>query len=93
MVLGIREKKVCSSLLVLLSTIFLLSCDAKTPQASYSSCLFTWGVFEENIGKAHNSSGTDKIYYAQLADMNVSLLLGKGCCKYNDTCPAAVLDK
>lgn len=60
------------------------------PQASESACEFLWSTFKDNMQTAQYSEGTDKIYYAEIAHMNLTTLLLRGCCKYDDTCPAAI---
>jgi hypothetical protein len=79
-----------------MTMLFLTGCDewmpAKTRQASLESCQFTWGVFKEQMNEAKYAEGIDKIYYAQMGQMNLSTLLAKGCCNYPDTCPAAITE-
>lgn len=62
----------------------------KNPQASLDSCKFLWDSFKDNMKSAKYSEGIDKVYYAQLAQMNLTVVLERGCCKYEDTCPAAI---
>lgn len=82
----------CRAISLLAMTILISACKAETPQASHELCTFTWMAFEENMNLARENQGFEKIYYAELTSMNVDLLLAKGCCKYSDTCPAAVMN-
>jgi hypothetical protein len=83
------KKVVLLCSLVLLSGC-LLEKEAKNPQATEDSCKFLWDTFKENMREAKYSEGTDKIYYVQIANMNLQTVLARGCCNYPDTCPAAV---
>lgn len=37
-----------------------------------------------------NKSGTDHTHYLGFAQMNLDLLLERGCCRFAETCPAVI---
>lgn len=79
--------------LLFISVIVLSAClpkEAKNRQATHDVCYQLWNSFDDNMRKAYKSKGTDKIYYTQIAQMNLSAVLARGCCEYADTCPAAI---
>ncbi len=85
--------KIAASGFALLAMTFLVTaCKAETPQASHELCKFTFMVFEENMTKASEIEGVEKLYHTQMAHMNIDVMLAKGCCKYSDTCPAAIME-
>lgn len=56
------------------------------------SCQITLNAMDAAIEKARVFEGIDKIHYGQIAQMNLDILLSKGCCQNKDTCPAAVYE-
>jgi hypothetical protein len=63
---------------------------ATNPQATYLGCSVLWHTVKDNMRIAKNSEGIDKLYYLKIADINVNVMMHRGCCKYDDTCPASV---
>lgn len=61
---------------------------AQTPQANESSCQMTMLALKESTSQAMSAQPPQNIYYMQVANMNLQTLLAKGCCQYEDTCPA-----
>lgn len=82
---------------VLLSIILIILCYsifgnriASNPQASIESCSMTYDEFSSTVRKAIRADRIDSLYYTQIANMNLQILIAKGCCKFSETCPALV---
>ncbi len=81
------------AIFLLMSLMLLSSClpdKAKNPQASHGTCNFLWISFKDSMRKAYEAQGINKVYYSQIAQMNLSTILARGCCQYDDTCPASI---
>lgn len=76
---------------VALSLAALPGCDTypmfNKGAANEQTCTALWGRFADYMAKAKAAEHEYKIYYAQIADMNLHTLLERGCCRFQDTCP------
>lgn len=82
------------TLLLITSILLLTGCffdkKADNPQASQESCQMVLMTFKDQMKSAGAADGVDKLYYAQIAQMNLHVLLARGCCKYSNTCPVMI---
>lgn len=69
----------------------LSACDTRSltssDVASEEVCSMLWSTFKRHMNEARGSEGVDKIYHAQIADMNLRILLHRSCCRFADSCP------
>jgi hypothetical protein len=63
---------------------------AQSEQADHETCSLLWDAVRKALDEARAADGSDKLWHAQLAQINLSVLLHRGCCRFGDTCPAYV---
>ena len=81
-------------LVVALIIAVLVGCDlnpfGNSSQANQGTCGVLWDRFKYYMEKAKDGENADKVYYAQIAEMNLSTLLHRDCCRFAETCPSAI---
>lgn len=79
---------------ITLALVMLSACDTRpltsSDVASEEACSLLWSTFSRNIDDARGAEGANKIYHAQIADMNLRILLHRGCCRFPYSCPAYI---
>lgn len=85
-------------LFLAVATLSIGACDqlrAGNPPANRTSCLILWQSFESEIRLAQMAreagDAASAQYHVTGAQMNLDVLLGRACCRFSDTCPAAVM--
>ncbi len=75
-------------------SLALAGCDGTQPwnssQASEGVCGLLWDRFKTYMEKAGRAQGSEQVYYAQIAEMNLKTLLHRDCCRFAETCPSAI---
>lgn len=75
--------------------IFFLSvigCDYET---KHKMCIMTYNDFSDAVRTMTTleEQPIEKLYYSNIAAMNLQILMHKNCCKWSDTCPAGIYDR
>lgn len=63
--------------------------DSKEREDEYS-CRWVYQAMKDELNDARMYDNLDKIYHTQLAQMNLAIIYQKDCCRFADTCPAAI---
>ncbi len=89
-------KEIAQVMAVLAAAFVLSTCDTRSyifPElATQPTCSLLWDTFKRRLNEASSAEGVDKIYHAQIADMNLQALMHRGCCRFADTCPSLISD-